>query len=155
MINRKLCYIKYMTLFTTGYQGENVLNFIHKISDKNIGVIIDIRENPFSRKPGFSKAPLSEKLENAGIEYFHFQELGTPKPLRDSLAEKGNYEVFFQNYKNYLKEFRDSLDDLIDIGSKKRICLMCFEKDPHMCHRKIVAELMEEYAGKHVTVVHL
>lgn len=144
-----------MTLFTTGYQGESVLNFIHKISDKDIGAIIDIRENPFSRKPGFSKAILASHLKHAGIEYYHFQELGTPKPLRNLLAEKGDYEVFFQNYKNYLQEFRDSLDDLIDIGSKKRICLMCFEKDPHLCHRKIVAELIDKYAGKHVTVVHI
>jgi len=144
-----------MTVYTTGYQGENVHNFIHKIIEENIGAIIDIRENPFSRKPGFSKTPLSKKLHNAGVDYYHFQELGTPKPLRNFLAEKGDYEVFFQNYRNYLREFRDSLDDLIDIGSKKRICLMCFEKDPHTCHRKIVAELIREYAGRQIDVIHL
>src|SRR3989344_7699753 len=144
-----------MTLFTTGYQGQNIYNFIHLLTQKNIGVLIDIRENPFSRKPGFSKVALSNNLHKAGLEYYHFQELGTPKPLRNLLAEKGNYEVFFQNYRNYLREFKDSLDDLIDIGSKKKICLMCFEKDPHTCHRKVVAELIKEYAGKKVDVIHL
>jgi len=144
-----------MTLYTTGYQGQNVIDFIAGLSQKDIGAIIDIRENPVSRKPGFSKSALSTKLRDAGVEYYHFQELGTPKPLRNYLSEKGDYEVFFQNYRNYLREFRDSLDDLIDIGSKKRICLMCFEKDPHTCHRKIVAELIKEYAGKNVDVVHL
>ena len=144
-----------MTLFTTGYQGQNVNNFIQNLTREHIGVIIDIRENPFSRKPGFSKDELSKKLSSAGLEYFHFQELGTPKPLRNLLAEKGNYEVFFQDYRNCLREFRDSLEDLIDIGSKKQICLMCFEKDPHTCHRKVVAELIKEYAGKQVDVIHL
>lgn len=144
-----------MTLFTIGYQGQNIYNFINSLTSKDIGVIVDIRENPFSRKPGFSKTALSKKLHNAGLEYYHFQELGTPRPLRNLLAEKGNYEIFFQNYRNYLREFRDSLDDLIDIGSKKKICLMCFEKDPHTCHRKVVAELIQEYAGKKVDVIHL
>jgi len=144
-----------MTLYTTGYQGQNVAGFISSLAKKDIGAIIDIRENPVSRKTGFSKSALSTKLRDAGVEYYHFQELGTPKPLRNYLSEKGDYGVFFQNYRNYLREFRDSLDDLIDIGSKKRICLMCFEKDPHTCHRKIVAELIKEYAGKKVDVVHL
>src|SRR3990167_108335 len=137
-----------MTLFTIGYQGQNVYNFIQNLNKEHIGAIIDIRENPFSRKPGFSKSILSKRLHDAGVEYYHFQELGTPKPLRTFLSEKGNYEVFFQNYRNYLREFRDSLEDLIDIGSRKRICLKCFEKDPHTCHRKVVAELIKEYAGK-------
>ncbi|OGK16305.1 hypothetical protein A2774_05175 [Candidatus Roizmanbacteria bacterium RIFCSPHIGHO2_01_FULL_39_12c] len=70
-----------MTLFTIGYQGQNVYNFIQNLNKEHIGVIIDIRENPFSRKPGFSKSVLSKELLNAGIEYYHFQEMGTPKSL--------------------------------------------------------------------------
>ncbi|MFA5135879.1 MAG: DUF488 domain-containing protein [Patescibacteria group bacterium] len=144
-----------MTLFTTGYQGETISYFIKKLQEEKIDAIIDIRENPFSRKPGFSGKVLSKKLTASGVKYYHFQELGTPKPLREDLALKGNYGVFFENYRNYLLEYKDSLDDLIDIGSNKRICLMCFEKDPHLCHRKVVAELLSEYSGKKITVVHL
>lgn len=99
-----------MTLFTTGYQGENVSYFIDKILDKGIGAIIDIRQNASSRKPGFSKTALAKNLHHVGIGYYHFQELGTPKPLRNYLSEKGDYEIFFKNYRNYLQEFRDSLE---------------------------------------------
>lgn len=144
-----------MTLFTTGYQGETINYFINKILQEKIDAIIDIRQNPFSRKPGFSGKTLSRRLKNSGISYYHFEELGTPKPLRDYLANEGNYQVFFDNYRNYIQEYKDSLDDLIDIGNKKRICLMCFEKNPHFCHRKVVGELISEYSGKKVNVVHI
>lgn len=142
-------------LFTSGYEGETITAFISKLSKQQIDAIIDIRENPFSRKPGFSKDALQQQLRQAGIDYFHFQELGTPKPLRHFLADKQDYDAFFQQYKAFLPEFRDSVDDIIDMGSDKRICLLCFEKDPHYCHRKVVAEYIKEYAGKQVEVIHI
>ena len=142
-------------LFTAGYQGETVRSFISKLTEGKIKVLIDIRENPFSRKPGFSKSKLSQSLVRAGIDYYHFQELGAPRPLRDYLIHEGKYDIFFDKYRNYLGDFRDAIDDLIDIGEKRNICLMCFEKDPHYCHRKVVAELIEHSIGKQINVVHL
>lgn len=129
--------------------------FIKKLCDQGINAIVDIRENPFSRKPGFSKNPLEKHLKQAGINYYHFQELGTPKPLRKFLTDYNDYETFFSRYKAFLPEFQDSLDDIIDMGSKKNICLLCFEKDPHFCHRKIVADYIKESAGTEIKVVHL
>lgn len=142
-------------LYTTGYEGENIYTFLQKMLRGNIDAIIDIRENPFSRKPGFSQKALVKELKSVGIGYYHYQELGTPKPLREFLTEEKDYDSFFDEYRMFLHEFRESLDDLIEIGSQKNICLMCFEKDPHLCHRKIVAELIEEYAGKKINVIHL
>jgi len=58
--------------------------------------VLDVRENPFSRKPGFSKRPLSQALEANGIRYVHLKELGTPHPLRDAVKAGGDYGVFFR-----------------------------------------------------------
>lgn len=142
-------------LFTTGYQGETIKQFINKLLEEKIEAVIDIREKPYSRKPGFSQKPLSSILNYSGIQYLHFQELGTPSPLRDFLATKKDYKTFFEKYKEFLPEFRESLDDIVDIGTNKKICIMCFEKDPHFCHRKIVAELLKEFSGKNIQIVHL
>lgn len=142
-------------LFTTGYQGETINEFIGKIRGKKIEAIIDIRENPTSRKPGFSKNIFQKKLDSAGVDYYHFQELGTPKPLRNFLATNQNYDEFFEEYKQFLPEFQDALDDIVEIGSNKRICLLCFEKDPHYCHRKIVANLISYYTGRDISVIHI
>ena len=144
-----------MTLFTSGYQGETVTSFIRKLMGEHIRAVIDIRQKPFSRKPGFSKNSLDGFLKESGIKYYHFQELGTPEPLRNFLAQGGSYNIFFRQYKSFLPEYRDSLDDIVDIGSQQKVCIMCFEKNPHSCHRKVVVELLKEYAGKDIEVVHL
>jgi len=142
-------------LFTAGYQGESISGFINKIKSYNIDAVIDIRENPISRKPGFSKGKLAKHLRSSNIQYLHFKELGTPKPLRHFLADQQDYQIFFEEYKAFLPEFRDTIDDIVEIGANKKICLLCFEKDPHYCHRQVVAELIKEYAGKEVKVIHL
>lgn len=144
-----------MTLFTSGYEGQTVNSFINKLTKQHIKALVDIRVKPLSRKPGFSKTILSNLLKKAGIKYYHFQELGTPEPLRKFLARKGDYISFFEQYKMFLPEYRDSLDDLVDIGKKKQVCIMCFEKDPHYCHRKVVADLLNEYSGQAIQIVHL
>lgn len=142
-------------LFTTGYEGETISGFIQKILGNDINTVIDIRENPYSRKSGFSKFPLRNRLHEAGVKYLHFQELGTPRPLRKFLAEQRDYATFFNTYRSFLSEFRDSLDDIVELGEHKNICLLCFEKDPHFCHRKIVAELINEYTGRSISVIHI
>ena len=142
-------------LYTTGYQGETIHEFIKKISAEKIEAIIDIRENPISRKPGFSKNTFQKKLDTVGIDYYHFQELGTPRPLRNFLATSQNYDKFFEEYKQFLPEFQDALDDIVEMGSNKRICLLCFEKDPHYCHRQIVAKIISYYTGREIFVVHI
>jgi uncharacterized protein (DUF488 family) len=142
-------------LFTTGYEGQTIQNFIKKILSEHIETIIDIRENPNSRKPGFSKNIFRKQLGTAGVGYYHFQELGTPKPLRKFLSDNQDYEKFFEEYKAFLPEFQDAIDDIVEIGSQKRICLLCFEKDPHFCHRKVVAELISYYTGRDIAVIHI
>ena len=70
-------------LFTVGYQGHNVSDLIGKLKQLKIKTVVDVRENPVSRKPGFNKLELNNELKKEGIHYLHYQELGTPRPLRD------------------------------------------------------------------------
>lgn len=142
-------------LYTTGYQGESANSFLDKLTKENIDVVVDVRQNPFSFKPGFSRKPLVEKLKAQGIKYLHFQELGTPLPLRKLLADKKDYKTFFEMYENFLPEFKDALIDLIDLGSDKKVCIMCFEKDFHFCHRKVVVDYLNNYCGKNIKITHL
>ncbi|SRR5258708_888611 len=142
-------------LFTTGYEGQTINQFLVKLLDKKITTLIDIREHPFSRKPGFSKKILSERLNGIGIGYQHFKELGTPKPLRSYLASTSNYEQFFSLYKEYVREFSESIDDLGDLSENKNICILCFEKNHSFCHRKVIADILEEKYGKDVSIAHI
>jgi len=44
-------------LFTTGYEGLDLQAFVRCLEDNGIQCVLDVRENPFSRKPGFSSCP--------------------------------------------------------------------------------------------------
>ena len=70
-------------LFTIGYEGLDVADLVAQLHKEGITRIVDVRELPLSRRPGFSKARLAAALQEAGIAYEHVRALGNPKPLRD------------------------------------------------------------------------
>ena len=142
-------------LFTVGYQGDRVSNLIQKLKQLKIKTIVDVRENPVSRKPEFSKLQLNNELKKEGIHYLHYQELGTPRPLRDYLIHNKDYDAFFSRYKDYILEYKDSLDDLVELGTKEKICLLCFEKDVMQCHRKVIADYLTEKHQANINITHI
>ena len=66
-------------LFTTGYAGHDLDSFVNKLRQHGVNTVIDIRQNPVSRKKGFSKSRLSAFLAENGIGYVHVRELGVPR----------------------------------------------------------------------------
>src|SRR5947199_5731473 len=71
-----------MRIFTIGYEGATVAEFLAALQDAGVERVIDVRALPLSRRPGFSKTPLRLALEEVGIEYVHLKALGTPSEGR-------------------------------------------------------------------------
>jgi uncharacterized protein (DUF488 family) len=63
------------TVFTIGYEGTTVSTFVAKLQAARIKVLADVRA--LSRKKGFSKNSLRAFLQEQGIRYLHFGELGS------------------------------------------------------------------------------
>ena len=76
--------------YTIGYQGVSIDQFVRYLKNNNIGILADVRQRPYSRKAGFSKQALSNKLSNIGIVYKHFEALGCPVQIRDQYKVDGN-----------------------------------------------------------------
>jgi len=131
-----------MALFTFGYEKRELGDFVGVLVENKIEILADIRINPLSRKKGFSKNQLAAELTEAGIEYVHFRELGTPQQIRDRLHTDWDYARFFRDYEAYVKTQKDTLERLAKLAAKKRVCIMCFEREPNQCHRKVVAEYL-------------
>ncbi len=146
---------KVKLLMTIGYEGLKPDVFLEKLKENNVSVLVDVRQNPISRKPGFSKSSLSELLQQNNIDYLHFQKLGTPRELRNRLKEDGDYEVFFEEYKGYLINQKSWLDYLKNMAEKETCCLMCFEKDHQECHRQVISSTLEEMSVDNLEVVHI
>lgn len=134
------------TIFTIGYEGTDIDRFVKTLVAVGIDAVADVRAVPLSRKKGFSKNVLRERLAEAGIDYLPLQTLGDPKPGREA-AKAGNYEAFRAIYSAHIDQadVRVIVAGLAREAEHAKVCLLCFERDPKTCHRMIVGERMEAF----------
>lgn len=76
------------TLFTIGYEGRSLEQFINTLISNNITMLCDVRKNAFSMKYGFSKRTLQIACDNVGINYIHIPDLGIVSSERKNLKHK-------------------------------------------------------------------
>jgi uncharacterized protein (DUF488 family) len=135
-------------LATIGYEGANPDDFVGTLQLVDIHMVVDIRDRAQSRRPGFSKSALRENLEQHGIGYIHLKELGDPKEGRDA-ARSGDLAKFRKVYAAVLSSQPaiDALDQIVELARRLNVCLLCYERDHHECHRKLVADRLESVVG--------
>ncbi|MBN1353633.1 MAG: DUF488 domain-containing protein [Candidatus Omnitrophica bacterium] len=141
--------------FTAGYEGKDIDEFIDHLSEYNIQRVVDVREIPLSRKPGFSKTALRKRLAEHGIDYIHFRTLGSPSSLRKKLYQDKDFEYFFEEYERHLETCKDELKKIYEVISERLSCLLCFEKDHSNCHRTAVADRVNQVNGTSFKVEHI
>lgn len=133
-------------LFTIGYEGANLDDFIETLKLVEVDMLLDVRELPASRRKGFSKNALREALEAVGISYRHERLLGSPKAMRHELRETWDYDKFFSAFDRHLEQQTDLIKQLAEEFAG-HIALLCFEKNHRECHRTPVAEKIAEFTG--------
>jgi hypothetical protein len=106
--------ISSINIFSIGYEGKPIGAFIAMLKQNGVVRLIDVRQAPYSRKPGFSKKPLEEALQAAGIDYVGIPELGTDKASRD--AHKSD-----ENIAPILREELFTLRTSKDPGARKAL----------------------------------
>jgi uncharacterized protein (DUF488 family) len=139
------------TLFTAGYEGRVQDELLDMLVAAGARVLLDVRAIPQSRKPGFSKRLLAASAEARGLKYVHIQPLGTPKPGRDAARAGRAAEmeaVFAQHMETPAAQ--QGLGDARLLAETSPVCLICFERDPAFCHRRIVAGLIAAQTGQHI-----
>jgi uncharacterized protein (DUF488 family) len=145
-----------MFLFTIGYEKLDLKQFMAQLSYHGVDLVADIRKLPVSRKKGFSKTALGETLNHEGIDYLNYQALGAPKELRDELYRSGNYDRFFQKYENNISDKTDCLAEILSfINNGRKVALLCFERNHHQCHRKVLADEIRKLDGNGLKVEHI
>ena len=156
MEERKTRLAQNTALFTIGYEGRDLEEFANRLKDFGVETLVDVRDIPLSRKKGFSKSPLSQYLQEVGIEYVHLKQLGSPKDLREKVKEDGDYKYFYKEYSDYIQSQQDTVETLYEIVvSSANTCIMCYERDPYICHRLVVAEEIRKRDGNGLVVQHI
>jgi len=129
-------------MYTLGYSGYDIETFVDKLLVNEIECLIDVREIPISRKKGFAKNALMERLADSGIEYRHHKALGSPKVLRHQVRKDRDYLTFFAGVRRHLRkpDGVEAVREAIETAREMRSCLMCFCPDWENCHRSCVVD---------------
>lgn len=139
-----------MTVFTIGYEGLDIDAFMSLLAEHGIDTVVDIRELPLSRKPGFSKKALASVLNFSGLEYVHMVDLGCPKPVRDRYREDGNWKRYTDGFLKHLKTQEAAIAELSELVGSSNCALLCYEADFNFCHRSMVAKAVRDHCGADV-----
>lgn len=131
-------------LFTIGYEGLSLEQYIKRLILFDVRTLCDVRKNAYSQKYGFSKQTLEKACVGVGIRYVHVPQLGIESDKRRDLRSQKDYDILFDDYeRTTLKNNTEALlyvRSIID--ADKRVALTCFEKDPRQCHRSRVAKAL-------------
>lgn len=130
-----------MKVYTIGYEATTMAEFIAALKGAGVERLIDVRALPLSRRPGFSKNILAASVGEAGIEYIHLKNLGTPKPGRDA-AKKGDVATLEAVYETQLglPEAQADAARMRALAAEKPSALLCYERNPEHCHRTLLLE---------------
>lgn len=144
-------------LFTIGYEGISLEEYLVRLLKHDIKVLVDVRNNPLSMKFGFSKSQLKKYCSSLGIEYVHIPEVGIQGVLRQELNTQSDYDKLFALYRSdNLTNTTEHQHYILDLLKQhKRIALTCFEANICQCHRKHLAEAIKllpefNYELKHI-----
>ena len=136
------------TLFTIGYEKASQADVLAALAQAGVATLIDVRDRPQSRRAGFSKRQLAAGVEEIGLRYVHLKALGTPPEGREANRRR-QWEVFWRIVDERLAtaEAEHALAEAAVIAAKAPTCLLCYEADPHICHRSRVADILATRRG--------
>jgi uncharacterized protein (DUF488 family) len=134
-----------LAVYTFGYEGQQVDAFLNMLLLNGIQRLIDVRNNPVSRRYGFHKSTLDRLCKSLDIEYAHRPELGIPPKLRQSLKTQADYESLFTKYEvEVLTNNAVAIEEVSRLVQTKPAVLVCMESNPSSCHRSRLAKAVSE-----------
>jgi uncharacterized protein (DUF488 family) len=144
-----------MNIYTIGFTKKRADQFFELLRGSGTKCVVDVRLNNISQLAGFAKRDDLKYFlsEICGVDYVHLPLLA---PTQEMLDE---YKKGRRDWDLYERQFLDLMDrrsienelsrDLVADG-----CLLCSEDKPHRCHRRLVAEYLNDRWGQ-IIVEHL
>ena len=143
------------TVWTVGHSTRSAEEFGQMLVAHGIKALVDVRMFPGSRRyPQFNRTTLAESLAAIGIEYKHEPRLGgrrTPRPDSHNTAWKN---ASFRAYADHMEtdEFKNGVEELLELARESRVAVMCAEALWWRCHRSLISDYLK--ASGH-TVIHI
>lgn len=144
-----------MKLFTIGFTKKPAERFFGLLRASGAKRVVDVRLHNVSQLAGFAKRDDLRYFlsEVCGMGYVHLPELAPTKEILDDYKKRGGdwrtYEVQFLDLMRQRRIAESVAQDTISHG-----CLLCSEDRPDRCHRRLVAEYLNDRWGG-VEITHL
>jgi len=148
-------------VYTLGYGGLKLEEFMRLLLSLSVEVVVDVRRWTSSRKaPEFSGGSLRQALNSLGIGYVWLPNLGGYRRFGVDVDDVGIGRCFksegFRAYATYILHSPKAWEALAELErtcSSRRAVIMCCEKVPARCHRKILSDWLTYRGFKVVHVV--
>ena len=148
------------TVYTIGYGGRDLRELLDILKHFDIKAVVDIRRWSASRRlPEFSGENLARTLRAEGYEYYWLPELGGYRKFGVDVEDYGVARCFeaegFRAYATYITmnpAVKPHLERLVEIVSSRTSTLLCRERVPWLCHRKILSDYL---VARGFTVLHV
>jgi uncharacterized protein (DUF488 family) len=149
-----------MIVYTIGYGGRNLEEFLEILRSFDIKLVVDVRRWTKSvKQPQFSGESLALALRSSGFDYMWIPELGGYRRFGVDVEDHGIATCFkaqgFRAYATYITMRSDVklfLQKLLNLVSERLVVIMCKERLPWQCHRKILADYL---TAKGFKVLHI
>lgn len=130
---------------TIGHSTRPITELIHFLKAHHVERVVDVRTIPRSRhNPQFNRSQLSVALHSARLHYRYMPGLGGLRHAQRDSINTGWHNSSFRGFADYMQtfEFRNNLDNLIELAKRERIAIMCAEAVPWRCHRSLIADAL-------------
>ncbi len=144
-----------MKLFTIGFTKKSAQQFFTILQNAQVKRLADVRLNNASQLAGFTKKDDLNYFTRTicTIDYVYLHDLAPTKDLLDAYKKhKGEWALYERQFLELMRSRR--IESTTPRELLEGACLLCSEEKPDHCHRRLVAEYLQEKWGN-VEVVHL
>jgi uncharacterized protein (DUF488 family) len=139
------CDVVVATIYTVGHSTHSREQFLELLAAHAVKAVADVRRFPASRRhPHFNQDEMKLWLEESGIRYEHFVDLGGRRRARTDSVNLGWRNESFRGYADYLQTeaFRKALEGLEELARQTPTATMCAEAVPWRCHRSLISDAL-------------
>ncbi len=141
-------------IYSVGHSNRSAGALIELLRTAGVRQVVDIRARPHStRHPQFQRAPLQAALAGADIRY-HWagRALGGLRPAVPGSPHRA-LPAGLQGYAAHMESeaFHRAVAVLRDLTAQGPLALLCAERLPEDCHRRLLCDYLLQVAGLPVT----
>lgn len=145
-----------VNVYTIGFTKKSAQSFFTLLRESKVRTLLDVRLNNSSQLAGFAKKDDLKYFlkEICGTEYVHLPELAPTKDILDPYKDgKITWSAYEEKFLDLMA--RRNIERVVPLNLLDQGCLLCSEHEPHMCHRRLVAEYLNRSTDLNLAVNHL